>query len=61
MTHYNFHSLNKTTTFTKQILTTLDNINMKTNTNKYSKKNTLIVQTIFITIQIISLIIISNL
>ena len=32
---------------------------MKTN-NKYSKKNTLIVQTIFITIQIISLIIISN-
>ena len=33
---------------------------MKTN-NKYSKKNTLIVQITFITIQIISLIIISNL
>ena len=32
---------------------------MKTN-NKYSKKNTLIVQITFITIQIISLIIISN-
>ena len=28
MTHYNFHSLNKQYTFTKQILTTLDNINM---------------------------------
>jgi hypothetical protein len=33
---------------------------MKTNNNKYSKKNTLIVQTVFITIELISLILISN-
>jgi len=31
------------------------------NTNKYSKKNTLILQTVFITIQLTALIIISNL